>query len=323
MEALKVAIIGGGAAGFFAAIQAKKNHPSAGVTLLEKSSKLLSKVRISGGGRCNVTNGCSNVDELVQAYPRGGRSLKRMFHVFNTTDTKAWFEERGVPLYTQDDGRVFPVSDDSASIVDCLMGETKRLGIAVQRGVAVKSIRKDGGQLVLECRRGKAQTESLVFDKVIVATGGSPTRKGLLWLETLGHKIEEPVPSLFTFNMPAEGIRQLMGVAVDRVLVQIHGTKLKSEGSLLITHWGMSGPAILKLSAFGARTLHELDYHFNIRINWVGEKNNEIVQERLNGLSNAHPHKQLANLKPFELPKKLWLYLLDKYDISSQKKWGN
>lgn len=321
MGSLNVAVIGGGAAGFFSAIHVKLNHPSTAVTILEKSGKLLSKVRISGGGRCNVTNGCTDIDALVQAYPRGGRSLKRLFHLFNTTDTMSWFESRGVPLYTQDDGRVFPTSDDSASIIDCLLNEARRLGVTVQRGISVKKITPFEEKLMLDCRRGKDHQESMVFDKVIVATGGSPTRRGLDWLEALGHRIETPVPSLFTFNMPDEDIKQLMGVAVDPVQVQIQGARLKSEGPLLITHWGMSGPAILKLSAYGARDLYNLGYKFTLSVNWTAESNHAQVQQNLQNIADQHAQKMVANMRPYGLPKNLWLYLLDKAGLAPDRRW--
>ena len=316
---MKVAVIGGGAAGFFAAIHAKINHPSATVTLYEKTGKVLSKVKISGGGRCNVTNGCSDIDELCQAYPRGGRRLKNAFRQFNTTDTQAWFGERGVSLYTQDDGRVFPVSDDSQTIVDCLQNEMTRLGVKIVYKAWVTVLASEGGKWSL--RFSSKDMKPVVCDHVIVASGGSPRIKGLAWLETLGHKIEAPVPSLFTFNMPGASVTQLMGVAVDNAIAEVQGTKLSAQGPLLITHWGMSGPAILKLSAFGARILHDLNYQFTVRINWAGEKNNELVRDRLIGIAASYPQKQLANQRPFELPRKLWAFLLEKYEIPAQQQW--
>jgi len=240
---MKVAIIGGGAAGFFSAIQVKINHPDAHVTLFEKTQKFLGKVKISGGGRCNVTNGCSNVNELCKAYPRGGKKLKKAFHIFNTTDTIEWFESRGVPLLTQDDGCVFPVSQNSQSIIDCFLDEVRKSKIDIRLGMGVKQILPKEDQL--ELTFSKEQHQSQLFDKVIIATGGSPKKSGLEWLAEMGHKIEDPVPSLFTFNMPNESITALMGIVVKNTLVKIQGEKLNSDGPLLITHWGMSGPAIL------------------------------------------------------------------------------
>ena len=316
---MDLAVIGGGAAGFFAAIHAKQNHPETSVTLFEKSNKLLSKVRISGGGRCNVTNGCTSVNELCEAYPRGGKRLKKAFHRFNTTHTRAWFESRGVQLKKEDDGRVFPVSNDSQTIIDCLMQEMRRLKIDIKLKTPVQRIHPQGSQLGLIIGH---EEQPRLFDKVIVATGGSPEKKRLAWLEELGHKIEDPVPSLFTFNMPAEPITTLMGVVAENVQVNIQGTKLKSEGPLLITHWGMSGPAILKLSAFGARILSERGYTFKVQVNWVHEINHEKVADYLKDIIYQHDKKLLSSIRPYFLPKKLWQFLLEKSALPADKKWG-
>lgn len=317
---MEIAVIGGGAAGFFSAITAKENYPDAEVVILEKSNKLLSKVKISGGGRCNVTNSCSSIGQLCQAYPRGGKKLKKAFRLFNTSHTIEWFESREAPLFAQDDGRVFPVSQSSQTIIDCLLQETERLSIEIKLGVGVKSMKSVGDRL--ELRFTSEELPTRVFDKVIVATGGSPKRQGLEWLEALGHKIEEPIPSLFTFNMPIEEITQLMGLVVENALVSIQGTKLKSDGPLLITHWGMSGPAVLKLSAFGARKLNEMNYDFNAQVNWVNEANNETVTNQLKAIIEEHPKKILANIKPYALPERLWLFLLKKRAIPENRKWG-
>ena len=318
---MKVAIIGGGAAGFFSAIHAKENHPNAEVVIFEKSKKILAKVKISGGGRCNVTNGCTDVGELCKAYPRGGKKLKKAFHVFNTTDTMDWFQSRGVPLVTQEDSCVFPVSQDSQSIIDCLLKETRRLKIKVEIGIGVKAIQSIADDR-LQLSFIKKEHPPKTFDKVIVATGGSPKRSGLEWLEALHHKIENPVPSLFTFNMPKEAVRELMGVVVQEALVNIQGTKLKSDGPLLITHWGMSGPAILKLSAFGARILSEKEYECKAQVNWVNERNNEIVLGVLRNIAQEHSKKILANIRPYYLPVRLWHYLVKKVNLSTDQKWG-
>ena len=317
---MRIAVIGGGAAGFFSAIAAKENHPNAHVIIYEKSQKVLSKVKVSGGGRCNVTNGTTSISELAQGYPRGEKQLKKAFSVFNTTHTRDWYERRGVELYTQNDNRVFPKSDDSQTIVDCLSGETKRLGIDVQLGIGISSIEKMESQLQLTFTRDKQKPRT--FDKVIVATGGSPSRKGFDWLEQLGHKIEEPVPSLFTFNMPSESVKDLMGVSVQNALVNVQGTKLKSDGPLLITHWGMSGPAILKLSAFGARILSEIGYKFSAQVNWAGEVNNELVMNQLREIIASNPNKLLSNMKPFGLPERMWLYVISRSELPATKKWN-
>ncbi|MBI1288801.1 MAG: aminoacetone oxidase family FAD-binding enzyme [Flavobacteriales bacterium] len=313
---MKVAVIGGGAAGFFAAIHVRENHPNASVTIFEKSQKVLAKVKVSGGGRCNVTNGTDSITELAKGYPRGERQLKKAFSVFNNRDTQTWFEKRGVKLYTQPDNRVFPTSNDSQTIIDCLLNETKRLGIQIRTGVGVSAIESIEGGI----RLSFSESDSERFDKVIVATGGSPKRTGFDWLEKLGHEIVEPVPSLFTFNMPNESITELMGVVSDNALVNIQGTKLKAQGPLLITHWGMSGPAVLKLSAFGARTLSEMSYQFNVQVNWIGEPNYEKASETLREALEINPNKQISNIKPFTLPDRLWLFLLQRSEIPAEKK---
>jgi len=323
---MKVAVIGGGAAGFFAAIHAKKNHPKAVVVIFEKSQKFLAKVKVSGGGRCNVTNACQAINALCKAYPRGGKSLKKIFQNFNTQDTVKWFEEKGVPLYTQADQRIFPKSDNSQSIVDCLLQQIERLKIKIELGVNVVEIKPENNQLALYFFKHKKAPA--LFDKVIVASGGSPKRSGLQWLENLNHQIEDPVPSLFTFNLSKTTetlktpITQLMGLAVDPVQAHIQGTKLKATGPLLITHWGFSGPAILKLSAFGARILSNSNYQFNVQINWVNESNNNAVYQYLKSLSEEHPNKLLPSIKPYALPNRMWQYLLNKCDIAPHKKWS-
>ena len=315
-----IAIIGGGAAGFFSAISAKERHPLAEVVIFEKSQKPLAKVKVSGGGRCNVTTGCKSLSELSKAYPRGGKSLKKAFYVFNNTHIIEWFGSRGAPLYIQDDMRVFPVSNNSQSIIDCLMNEAEKLHIGIELGTGVKAIKPVDNQLELYFL--KKELPSRLFDRVIVASGGSPKREGLEWLEALNHKIEDPVPSLFSFNMPGESIRELMGISVENTLVNIQGTKLKSEGPLLITHWGMSGPAILKLSAFGARTLNQMDYRFKAQVNWVDETSHKEVGSRLSEIAKQHSRKRMGNFRPYDLPERLWLFLLEKRGIPTDKVWG-
>lgn len=317
---MRIAIIGGGAAGFFAAIAAKENHPTAEVTIFEKSKKILSKVKISGGGRCNVTNGCTDIKELSKAYPRGEKKLKRAFRIFRTKDTMEWFESRGVPLMIQDDNCVFPVSQDSQSIIDCFLNETKKLQIKIEIGKGVKAIEPNENLLKLHFL--KDQFPSEVFDKVIVATGGSPKRSGLEWLEELGHTIADPVPSLFTFNMPTESVTSLMGIVVENTIVTIQGTKLKSDGPLLITHWGMSGPAILKLSAVGARVLSEMNYECTTLVNWTNIQNNQTVREYLDGIVELHPNKIIANFRPYALPERLWLFLVEKVNLPKNRRWN-
>ncbi len=315
---MKVAIIGGGAAGFFSAIAVKENYPDASVTIFEKSKKVLSKVKVSGGGRCNVTNGCQNIKELSKAYPRGEQFLKKAFGIFNTKDTMEWFESRNVPLVIQEDNCVFPKSQNSQSIIDCFLKETQRLDIIVETGKGVRQIRSLNEKIQLV-----VGDEELIFDKVIIATGGSPKMSGLTWLEDLGLNIEYPVPSLFTFNMPNESIKSLMGIVVENALVNVQGTKLKSDGPLLITHWGMSGPAILKLSAFGARLLSEMNYSFKIQVNWVNEVNNEKVRNEILRIVKGNENKLLRNYRPYGLQDRLWQFLVSKCDFPEEHRWMN
>ena len=318
---MHIAIIGGGAAGFFSAITAKESNPSARVIIIEKSERVLQKVGISGGGRCNLTNGCDSISELCSAYSRGGKALKRVFHQFSNKDTIKWFESRGVPLIVENDLRVFPKSGNAMSIVECLIKEAGRLGIEVKLGMPARQIEKTGEQFLI--RFGDENQSERIFDKIVITTGGSPNKQGLEWLEKLGHKIESPVPSLFSFNMPGEAITELMGVAVENAMVRVTGTKLSSEGPVLITHWGMSGPAILKLSSFGARIFHFMNYLFSVQMNWVGENNQEMVFNELLSIAQLHPKKTLANYKPFNLPGRLWLFILEKSETDENRNWGD
>ncbi|HLW29859.1 MAG TPA: NAD(P)/FAD-dependent oxidoreductase [Brumimicrobium sp.] len=314
---MKIGIIGGGAAGFFAAIQVKENYPESTVIILEKSNKLLAKVKISGGGRCNVTNSTTSISELSKAYPRGGKLLKKLFQNFNTVHIREWFESRGVELYAQEDQRVFPVSDDSQTIIDCLINEVDKLGITIKMETTVKKIEttEEGLNLFLD------DVNFMFFNKVIVASGGSPKKSGLQWLEDLGHEIKDPVPSLFTFNMPKEKTKSLMGVAVENATTRVQGEKLTANGPLLITHWGMSGPAVLVLSSFGARTLAEKNYQFNLQVNWTNEQNQEIVKSTIETVISEHGQKQLQNIRPYGLPSRLWLFLLEKVELPLEQKW--
>lgn len=314
----KLAVIGGGAAGFFAAITAKAQYPQLEVLLFERSGKALSKVRISGGGRCNVTSATRSISELAKAYPRGGKALKKLLPRFSTPDIMDWFQRRGVGLVTESDGRVFPDTHRSSTIIDCMMEEVKKLGIRLETRKGVEELKplEDG----FELRFKKGEKER--FDQVIVATGGSPKRRGLEWLEALGHKIEDPVPSLFTFNMPGDSLTELSGISVEDAIVSVQGSKLKAQGPLLITHQGMSGPAILKVSAFGARILYDRNYRFQLQINWVGGRNELDVMNELRSTRKDHSKKQMKNLPPFELPERLWKHLLERAGVSAMKPWA-
>lgn len=313
-----IAVIGGGAAGFFAAISCKRHHPAAKVIILEKSAKTLAKVKISGGGRCNVTNATYSISELSKNYPRGQKQLKKAFSQFMTNDTVEWFESRGVLLVTQDDLCIFPEAQDSQVVIDCLMNEINQLGITVKTQTHVEEITPCDNGFQLSIRGQK----SVEFNKLIITTGGQPKLSGLQWLADLGHTIEPPVPSLFTFNMPKNPITELMGIVVNPASVKIPGTKLEDDGPLLITHWGMSGPAILKLSAWGARILEEKNYQFNILVNWINQSNEEKVRQMISKAISDYGPKMIRNTNPFGLPSRLWSFLLQKYAINANLRWN-
>ena len=313
---MRVAIIGGGAAGFFSALSVKEHHPNSKVTIFEKSNKLLSKVKVSGGGRCNVTHACFSPSQLSKSYPRGGKHLKKAFSVFQTKDTIEWFSRRGVELKAEEDGRMFPTTDNSQTIIDCFLKEASQKNIKILDQSPIRKIvpEKEGYTLHLE---GTSEH----FNKVIIATGGSPKMSGFYWLQQLGHSISPPLPSLFTFNIPSDQVKILMGLVVENATVRIQGTKLSHSGPVLITHWGMSGPAILKLSAWGARELAENNYNFNIQINWLSIKSDEDANEIID---NELPHmrkKKIMNACPFELPNRMWKFLLEKVGINPDSVW--
>jgi len=315
---MRVAVIGGGAAGFYSAISVKEHHPSAEVIIYEKTSKVLSKVKVSGGGRCNVTNGSNSIKDLSSSYPRGGKLMKKLLGQFSTSHIRKWFESRGVALKTEADNRVFPVSDKSETIINCLLEECSQKSISIITRCHLIKIMPKRGNLELSFANGILEH----YDKVIIATGGTPKKSGLLWLQNLGHEISDPIPSLFTFNMPGEKITSLMGVTVDNVVIRIQGSKLISSGPLLITHWGMSGPAVLKLSAYGARELNKTNYDFKVQINWVNILNNEILTEKIKTIIEISPMKKLSSVKPFSLPDRLWNHLIQRSALSPDKKWS-
>jgi len=317
---LKIVVIGGGAAGFFAAIQAASANKNAEVVLLEKTSKLLQKVRVSGGGRCNVTNACSDMKQLSAAYPRGEKQLKSAFSRFTTTDTVNWFQERKVKLKTEADGRIFPVSDDSQTIIDCLEKEAKKLKIDIRLESEVKKIIPSytgGFELAL------ANGDRISCSKLIVASGGSPKSENMQWIKELGHEIIEPVPSLFTFNIPNEALNELTGISVNPTKVKIADTKFEFNGPVLITHWGLSGPAVLKLSSFAARYLAEKEYNFSVQLNWLNDKKDEACRNELMNVKAANPHKQVNNHFPFKLPTRLLSHLFAKSGIDETYRWAD
>ena len=299
---MKTAIVGGGAAGFFLAINLKEMCPQMDVTILEGSKRVLAKVEISGGGRCNCTNSFEDINDLQSVYPRGHRLLKRLFKQFDYRDAYQWFEHRGVKLTTQEDHCVFPQSQDSHTIINLFLSEARRLGIAIKTGCKVSSL-----------------DELADYDFVAVTMGGKPQTDGLRWLN---QPLESPVPSLFTFNINDTLLRQLMGTVVDATAM-IPGTKMRASGPLLVTHWGMSGPCILRLSSYAARWLSEHDYKQPLAINWTNRKENE-VQEQLAALRQQHAQKQLTTIRPFDLPQRLWTYLTEKaLDGRAKAPWGS
>lgn len=318
--AKKVAIIGGGAAGFFAALACAKKHPTYKVSIIEKTSKILSKVKVSGGGRCNVTHECFEISRLAKSYPRGEKFLKNTFHHFAVRDTINWFSERGIELKTEADGRMFPITDDSQTIIDCFLAEAKKLHIDIRTSTEIKSIRLNDKthNFHLETQHGFE-----IFDKVIVAAGGSPKLDNFQWLATMGLQIETPIPSLFTFNLPKNPITELMGVAVPVARVRISDTKLTQEGAVLITHWGLSAYAILKLSAWGARILADKKYNFSALIAWLPTYNEDKLREELYVIKKDFATRQIANKNPFGLPSRLWEFLLKKLAIPTEKRWAD
>ena len=303
---MRTAIIGGGAAGFFLAVNLKEMVPSMAVTILERSQRVLAKVEVSGGGRCNCTNSFAHVTDLSQVYPRGHRLLKRLFKVFDYRAGYQWFESHGVRLVTQEDDCVFPALQDSHAIINCFLSEAKRHQVEIRMGAKVNAL-----------------DDVTDYDFVAVCTGGSPQASGLQWLADAGHEIVKPVPSLFTLSIADRQLTELMGTVVEPVQVMIPGTKFRAEGPLLITHWGVSGPAVLRVSSYGARHLSEADYQVPLSINWTGCKEPEVL-EQLQLIVAQQPQKQLQTVAPCGLPARLWSYLLTKtLGERSKNRWQN
>jgi predicted Rossmann fold flavoprotein len=310
-----IIIVGGGAAGFFTAINIAEKNPKLKIAILERGKEVLSKVRISGGGRCNVTHACFEPNELVRFYPRGEKELRGPFHQFCSGDTIEWFEKHGVELKIEDDGRMFPVSNSSQTIIDCFLKATEKLGIKVLTGQSVQSIFKKENYWKID-----TQSDNFAAEKLVMATGSNPK----IWemLQQQGHSIISPVPSLFTFNIKDPRIKELPGVAA-QVTVNVKDTKLESTGPLLITHWGMSGPAILKLSAWGARILHDKNYQFTIFVNWLNDIDIEDAEKILKELKQEHAKKAVSKKSPFELPNRLWETLVLASSIETDTKWAD
>lgn len=317
---MKIVIIGGGAAGFFAAINCAENNRKAEVIILERGKSVLGKVKISGGGRCNVTHACFVPRDLVKNYPRGSKELLSPFSRFCTGDTIEWFEKHGVELKIEADNRMFPVTNDSQTIVDCLWETAKKLGVKVLTQHQLEGIEAPKSTAKYWTIRVRNK-ENIVADKVMLATGSNPR----IWkmLKKLGHDIVEPVPSLFTFNINDERIKGLAGLSVPKATIEVLGTKLKSEGALLITHWGLSAPAVLKLSAWGARKLNELNYQFTIRVNWLAGANIDLVLEDLQYFKEENPKKMVFSNTMFDLPNRLWKKIVQGANIKEKQQWAN
>jgi predicted Rossmann fold flavoprotein len=310
-----IIIVGGGAAGFFTAINIVEKNPKLKVAILERGADVLQKVRISGGGRCNVTHACFEPNELVKYYPRGEKELRGPFHQFSSGDTIEWFEKHGVELKTEDDGRMFPVSNSSQTIIECFLNATQKLGIEVLTGQSVQSLFKKEAVWKIE-----TQNENYLAEKLILATGSNPK----IWemMQTYGHAVVSPVPSLFTFNIKDPRIKELPGVAA-HVTVKVKDTKLESKGPLLITHWGMSGPAVLKLSAWGARILHDKNYQFTIFVNWLCDLETDEAEKMLKALKQEHAKKAVSKKSPFDFPNRLWESLVLASGIEAETKWAD
>ena len=316
----RIAVLGGGAAGFFAAITCAEALGKAGsVTLFEATPHLLAKVRISGGGRCNVTHSCFEPAELVKKYPRGGRELLGAFHRFQPRDTIEWFGSRGVATKTEEDGRMFPTTDDSATIVDCLMSAAARAAVTIRVSTPVRSIVKDSETFRLTLGNGAVEE----FDRVIVATGGNKSSGGLAIAESFGHTIVAPVPSLFTFHITDPRLADLAGISVENAVVTAPGTKLKTDGPVLITHAGLSGPGILKLSAWGARDFAEKNYAFPIALNWVPPHTRDSLLKALSVVREQNARKQVTTFSPVAMPQRLWERFVIAAGIPTTTPWAH
>ena len=335
MGTQQIIVVGGGAAGFFGAIACAETNPGSVVTIYEATAHPLAKVKVSGGGRCNVTHACFEPRELVKRYPRGSRELLGAFSRWQPRDTVAWFEARGVSLKTESDGRMFPVTDSSQTIVDCLMSAAEKAGVRVKLRVGVKQVKRVAPTALSGAENSNAlgathsafqvtltTGETVACDRLLFATGGNKSNIGFAVARSFGHTVEVPVPSLFTFNVDDARLKELPGVSVEDAVTEITGTRLKERGPLLVTHWGLSGPAVLKLSAWGARVLHDCDYKFKLRVNWSPQFNAETLRAELEKARADNPRKQLGTWCPIGLPARLWEKLLNAAGIKLETQWA-
>ncbi len=312
-------MIGGGAAGFFGAIAAAEANPQACVQLFEAGREPLGKVLISGGGRCNVTHACFDPAQLIQHYPRGGKALRGAFTRFQPRDTVAWFAQRGVRLKTEADGRVFPTTDDAATIATCLQREAARLGVRVRTQTAVLGVTREEGGFAIHLRSGA----TVAADRVLLATGSSP--QGYAIARQLGHRVVDPVPSLFTFAIADPVLHELAGVSVPQARLRLStpsGDRLEQTGAVLVAHWGLSGPAVLKLSAWGARILHACSYRATLTVHWVPTLSAEEVRQALLAAKQERARRSLGSAAPVDVPRRLWLYLLHRADLNPDTRWS-
>ncbi len=321
-ERKKLIVVGGGASGFFCAVNAARLDSNLEVVIFEKSAKLLSKVRISGGGRCNVTHASEMVDDMLDAYPRGRNFIRKSLHRFSSNDTVSWFAARGVSLKTEHDGRMFPVTDQSQTIINCLMAEAEQYLVKIVMQADVVSIQKDQEVFKLSVIKDNQTSTVETADFVCIAAGGHPKLSGFDWLESTGHSIEPPVPSLFTFNIPDKRLHALMGVSSKHATVKIPSLKLQETGPVLITHWGLSGPAVLKLSSRAARELNAAAYCFEVRLNWVPDAHESMMLETLKK-TKASARNAIGSKNSFDISARLWNYLLIKSGIDPESIWPN
>jgi predicted Rossmann fold flavoprotein len=314
----KIAIIGGGAAGFFAALSVKQHFPQSDVTIFEKSGKVLSKVKVSGGGRCNVTHAQLDPKLMSTNYPRGEKFLRQAFSQFSVRDTIQWFSDRGVELKVEPDNRMFPESNSSQTIIDTFLREAQKDHINIRKNTGIEKITHRDNSFIVQL----STNEEVIVDKIIVAMGGVKSEEKLELFSKMGHRIEKPVPSLFTFNISESDIISLQGVVVPNAQVRIQKTKWQNQGPLLITHWGMSGPAILKLSSFAARDLAERNYEIHIQVNWLGAQNEDEVRALLQRYI-AENGKKLVNKNPFDIPNRLWAYFVNRLSMDDGLSWNS
>lgn len=321
-----IVVLGGGAAGFFGAIACAEANPNTPILLLERTGKLLSKVRVSGGGRCNVTHACDTAAQLITHYPRGNKQLKNAFQQFGVADTIAWFARRGVTLKMEADGRMFPTTNSSETIALALEEAARQAGVRIYKNVqadAIEPLAEGGFRMQLSGSGASILGTELPVLRLLIATGGNPKSTGYDWLRRLGHRIAEPVPSLFTFNVPESPLRELPGVSVSHTRVALAGEKLQYEGPLLVTHWGVSGPAVLKLSAWGARRLSELNYTGTALVSWVPTHTEETLRSWLHQFRQDNGKKVIAVNQQFGLPQRLWRTLIDQAGIAPEMRWSD